>query len=120
MANTVYENREFYKPIATPFDVEVALNPEAANLGFSYDYNSYLLVNDVAEVNVLKDNEDSSSNTAIAVKNDGTVALDHHFGAGYLAQRSWKGLQQNLGESEVKLVEEGRKGIAFGYESEPI
>ena len=39
-------------------------------------------------------------------------------GAGYLQNRSWKGLEQNLGQTEVKKATEGERGIAMGYEKE--
>lgn len=36
----------------------------------------------------------------------------------YLSQRSWKGLEQNLGETPVADIQQGRKGIASVYEDE--
>lgn len=40
--NEVYDSREFYKPIVTPFDVEKAFNPNSQSLKFTFDYNSFL------------------------------------------------------------------------------
>ena len=36
----------------------------------------------------------------------------------FLANRSWKGLEQQLGKVEVTAPIEGQKGIAAGYENE--
>lgn len=36
-----------------------------------------------------------------------------------LQERSWTGLQQKLGETDVKIAEEGRKGIPLQYSNEP-
>jgi diphthamide biosynthesis protein 2 len=37
----------------------------------------------------------------------------------YLKNRIWTGLEQNLGQDEIKKAEQGRKGIAASYDSEP-
>lgn len=38
--------------------------------------------------------------------------------AEYLASRSWRGLEQKLGETAVTKAVDGRKGIAAGYSHE--
>ena len=46
-------------------------------------------------------------------------SLVHEKGGGaFLAGRSWSGLEQKLGETEVKETVHGRRGIAAGYEGE--
>ena len=46
-------------------------------------------------------------------------SLVHENGGGsFLAGRSWSGVEQRLGETEVSGVVQGRKGIAAGYEGE--
>ena len=37
----------------------------------------------------------------------------------FLKNRSWTGLETSLGQTEVKMAVEGKKGIAAGYEDEP-
>ncbi len=37
-----------------------------------------------------------------------------------LAERSWQGLEQQLGETPVKKAREGLSGIAIGYAQEPV
>ena len=39
-------------------------------------------------------------------------------GGSFLASRTWSGVEQKLGETEVSGVVQGRKGIAAGYEGE--
>ncbi|KAL1502131.1 hypothetical protein ABEB36_007323 [Hypothenemus hampei] len=136
--NEIYDSRDFYKPIVTPFDVEIALNnTNGTNINnFTFDYNFYL--NKLENIdNVEKGNETDvsllsgklrslrnpeskleSESSQIALKSEGTLTTHSHFGAGYLQQRSWKGLEQNLGDTEVKLAEEGRTGIAQEYKNE--
>lgn len=128
--NDVFENRDFYQPIVTPFDVEIALNNKPLDTPFSYDYNHYLDFSEVINVPSETNESDVSLITGklrrnaeevatdvenqVALKSEGTLALNSE----YLKQRSWRGLEQNLGRSEVKLAEEGRSGTAFGYENE--
>lgn len=136
----IYEDKDFYKPIATPYDLEIALNPNSdRNLIFSYDFNQFLKKdfeteelhgNDdlKADVSLLtnkirsyisEDVTDDQTNT-IVLKNEGTVAVNFNYGAGYLSERSWKGLEQNLGQTEAELAQEGRTGIAYKYSNEDL
>ncbi|KAG1706975.1 2-(3-amino-3-carboxypropyl)histidine synthase subunit 2 [Nymphon striatum] len=49
-----------------------------------------------------------------------TVAQIHQHGAGnFLVNRSWQGLEQKIGETEVTTTKEGRSGIPLHYQSEP-
>ncbi|KAK9874379.1 hypothetical protein WA026_002726 [Henosepilachna vigintioctopunctata] len=133
--NEVYDSKEFYKPIVTPYDVEIAFNPGLEDISFSYDYNSFL--NKVSDDSSLKpvsesdvslltgnlrsiqfDDAKQSSDEKIVLKTSGTLIESSKFGAGYLAERSWKGLEQNVGQTQVKLAKEGRAGIAQFYVNE--
>ncbi|KAJ8950767.1 hypothetical protein NQ318_011260 [Aromia moschata] len=137
----IYESRDFYKPIATPFDVEIALNRTTdRNIKFSLDYNAFLnenielqgirydetlegdvslLTNRVRTV-ALEENfaAGDTGDMQVALKTDGTVALNTSYGAGYLAERTWKGLEQNLGQTEAEVAQKGRSGIAQKYKNE--
>lgn len=53
------------------------------------------------------------------MKREDALSVIHYSGAGeFLQSRTWTGLEQNLGETEVTKAKEGRKGIAMGYETE--
>lgn len=128
--NDVFESRDFYQPIVTPFDVEIALNNKPPDTPFSYDYNHYLDFSEAIAVSTdenkgdvslitgrVRANEEEIGEVAgnqVALKDDGTVAVNSVF----LNARTWKGLEQNLGQTEVKLAEEGRSGTAFSYSNE--
>ncbi|KAJ8921166.1 hypothetical protein NQ315_013638 [Exocentrus adspersus] len=139
----IYENRDFYRPIVTPFDVEIALNINRdKDLRFSYDYNNFLdnplippseeqkenegdadvslLTNTIRTLQPKEDNESSTeSSTQLAIKPDGTVMLKNSSGAQFLSRRIWKGLEQDVDLKEAELAEEGKSGIASKYKNEP-
>ncbi|RZC34690.1 diphthamide biosynthesis protein 2 [Asbolus verrucosus] len=126
--NDIYDNRDYYKPIVTMYDVEMALNPSSEGLGFTYDYNDFLsrpiseVVDNNGDVSLLtgkiRGNFDDTVGAELVAKGEGVVALNTAHGAGFLAARSWKGLERGLGENEVKMAEEGRRGIAQHYSEE--
>lgn len=47
-----------------------------------------------------------------------TTHLCFLFLASFLAERSWRGLEQKLGETPVVKAVGGRRGIAIAYEEE--
>ncbi|GJQ85950.1 hypothetical protein Trydic_g21798 [Trypoxylus dichotomus] len=130
----IFDSRDFHKPLVTPYDIEVALNPKSANINFSYDFNSDYLKEELdsnienkpdvslisGNIRYKEDHEESKDNSnEIAVKSEGAVALcDGKTGAGFFATRSFKGLEQKLGQTEVELAVEGRKGIPQQYDNE--
>lgn len=128
----IYESRDFYKPIATPFDVEAALNLDPdKSTNFTLDYNAFLndakvvtcseptvsLLTNKLRISKPEEHVKINNDTSLAVKDVGTVALNNS-GAGYLLQRSWQGLEQNLGQTEAHLAKEGRDGIPLHYKNE--
>lgn len=138
--NEIFDNRDFYQPLVTPYDIEVALNPSIEEINFSYDFNSVIpLDSELNESDILENskkndislitgrlrnfNQDkltdgSSNSNSLAVRPDGTVATNSNYGAGFLNERTWKGLEQNLGQTNVVTATEGRKGIAQSYDNE--
>lgn len=128
--NEIYDSREYYKPIVTIYDVEMALNPCPGGLEFSYDYNEVIsrpicdVISDSSDVSLLTGQIRANSNLTVGaelvVKEAGTVALNTNHGAGFLAARSWKGLGCDSGGDEIKMAEEGRHGIAQGYSDEQL
>lgn len=132
--NDLYSSRDFYKPIVYPFELEVALNSNREPY-YNYhvtDYDQLLPGRKhYCEVSHLRDTTDVSLITGNIRE---TKILRNEVGGMELAEkqnwalenigsnlqnRSWTGLEQKLGETEVKKAEEGRKGIPLQYCNEP-
>lgn len=138
--NEIFDNRDFYQTLVTPYDIEIALNITNNEIkNFTFDFNSISLDEDLNESKIAQsvglndvslltgkirsaESEGISSSindeNAVALKPEGVVGINENYGAGYLSNRVWKGLEQNLGQSDVHLAGEGRKGIAQSYENE--
>lgn len=132
--NDLYSNRDFYKPIVYPFELEVALNSnrppyftthvtdfdellpgrryycDVSHVADSFDVS--LITGKIRETKVEAD--DTTSTDLVEKQNWALENIGKN-----LQQRSWTGLEQNLGQTEVKKAEEGRKGIALQYSNEP-
>lgn len=55
----------------------------------------------------------------ITILSLGTIAIGKA-GAQYLQERSWKGVEQRLGEDPVQPAEIGRTGLAWEYMNESL
>ncbi len=135
--NSLLDSKEFFKPIITPFELDVALNQNREwNGDFISNFRDILpggrhyktfakgdteadfsLITGRMRSNQTRDSDPMGSHALVA--QDTRVATLHQMGGGdFLAQRSWQGLEQNLGETPVTLAVEGQKGIAWGYANE--
>ncbi|ESO86068.1 hypothetical protein LOTGIDRAFT_195492 [Lottia gigantea] len=135
--NTLVDSKEFYKPIVTPFELEIGLN---SNREWSVDYRTdfheilpgsenyseiKVLDEEMADVSLItnkvrtlgKRSNSRSNVTDIQIGSDKSVVA--HTAAEHLSNRSWQGLEQALGETPVEKAEEGQTGIAMSYTSEP-
>ena len=119
-------------PIVTPFELEVALNKDRPWTGeFVADFGAILpkgkhhvpfrpdersdvsLISGKVRAARLTFGEAESS--ALATQ-ETSLSLLHQSGGGeFLLERSWRGLEPQLGETEVSEAVEGRPGIASGY-----
>ncbi|XP_046961290.1 2-(3-amino-3-carboxypropyl)histidine synthase subunit 2 [Vanessa cardui] len=132
--NDLYNNRNFYKPIVYPFELELALNSNREPF-YNYhvtDYDELLPgkrhycdishVKEATDVSLITGN---IRETKIQSTEEGSMDLTEKQNWALetigqnLQERSWKGLEQKLGETEVKSAEEGRKGIPLQYSNEP-
>lgn len=139
--NSLIDSKEFYKPIVTPFEMEIACLRERSWTGdYVTDFRELLQGSsffvEAEEDNLSDDNEpeysmvtgkmrtnnntDKSLCTDVATRNeDDSVVLSSAKNASeYLASRTWQGLQINPQDNEVSLAVEGRSGIAMTYENE--
>ncbi|KAL0901962.1 hypothetical protein ABMA27_007105 [Loxostege sticticalis] len=132
--NDLYSNRDFYKPLMYPYELEVALNSNREPYFSTHvtDYDDLLPgkrhycemdhVKEATDVSLItgkirETNVGSTITSSMALEEKQNWALEN-IGQN-LQDRSWKGLEQKLGETEVKEAEQGRKGIPLHYANEP-
>ena len=63
-------------------------------------------------------NSSQGENSALATQQTSLSILHQSGGGEFLLERSWKGLEQKLGETEVAKAVVGRPGLAMGYQGE--
>jgi len=138
--NSLIDSKEFYKPIITPYELEIAclkgrewtgdyltdfrdLLPGSQHF---VDYNEensedepeYSLITGKLRTN---NNDSESICTDLATRNESNslVTAPAKSASEYLATRTWQGLQIQSGKTEVVSAVEGRSGIAMNYVNEP-
>ncbi|CAF4950164.1 unnamed protein product [Pieris macdunnoughi] len=131
--NDLYDSRDFYQALVYPYELEVALNTNRDFYFTSHitNYEELLPGNKhYKDINDICDSTDVSlitgkiRETKVTAASSSTDLVEkqnwqlENIGQS-LSKRSWKGLEQKLGESNVKQVEEGRKGIPLQYLNEP-
>lgn len=132
--NSLLDSKEFLKPIITPFELEVALNANRTWTGdYLADFSDILpggskfiefkqsdedadlsLITGKIRINEKIENSDESSK-ALAVQDTRITSLHQSGGGQFLAERSWQGLEQKIGETAPTLAVEGQTGIAWNY-----
>ncbi|NP_001086718.1 2-(3-amino-3-carboxypropyl)histidine synthase subunit 2 [Xenopus laevis] len=142
--NSLLDSSEFYKPVVTPDEMEIACNPAREWHGYCITNFRELLPGGSAyvefpetdpsdahhtDVSLITGNLRSShltvaetlekdSDTSLVQRNSKTALAQMSSAASYLASRSWQGLDKALGQTPVVKAVEGRKGIAIAYEDE--
>ncbi|KAL6071145.1 Diphthamide biosynthesis protein 2 [Balamuthia mandrillaris] len=143
--NSLVDSKDFYKPIVTPFELEVALVKGKKWTGdFVTDFRHVLpglAATDKEQEEEEEDSEgeDSPRFSLIDGKLKASKAQEAEATQGkelanvsterglvqvksaayHLSTREWKGLEQKLGETPVALAVEGRSGLPKGYTHEP-
>jgi len=135
--NEVFDSRDFFKPILTPYEVELAFNsarefcpqyfmdfrqilpggPHYVDFKSSMDSEVSLITSNIR--NCEDDTLCTDQMNALTIRSSGTVAIGKA-GAQYLQERSWKGVEQRLGEDPVQPAETGRIGLAWEYTNETL
>ncbi|XP_070842020.1 2-(3-amino-3-carboxypropyl)histidine synthase subunit 2 [Chaetodon trifascialis] len=141
--NSLLDSSEFYKPVVTPFEMEVACNKKRE---WSEEYvtdfrhllpggQSHVPLADPQEEDeetdvslitgalrshnlLLSEPAESSCGSSVVLRNQTLTVANTNSAASFLAERSWRGLEQKLGETPVVKAGKGRKGIAIAYEEE--
>ena len=158
--SSLLDSKEFYKPIVTPFELELALNPERKWDGtYSSDFNDLLQrTKDSSNENIITDGkvmhmnlppetlEDGDEELPYMSLVDGKMKMLRHTdgdneatnmhtevvnyaehasmtvrdASEYMnSKRTFKGLEQKLGETQPMKAVQGLSGIAQSYISEP-
>ena len=172
--NSLIDSKEFFKPVITPFELEIALKrgktwtgeyrtdfshllqePSSASPLFESDrddgedeYDISLLTGKMRQIwkkpsgrqnpnedsnnNNNNNNNSSSSSSSSTTTTTTTTTIAERSGESqlsmlhdnpairYFQQRSYKGLEQKIGETEVAEMQQGRRGIAKGYDHESL
>ncbi|XP_054707960.1 2-(3-amino-3-carboxypropyl)histidine synthase subunit 2-like [Uloborus diversus] len=141
MESSIVDCHEFYQPIVTPYELEIALNqarewtgdyvtdfgellPGAArhmHAVHSKEVNGdvSLVTGKMRSFGTAKEELESSETNTMVLRNDMKISVIHSKAAGeFLTQRSWQGLEQKLGKTSVPDIQQGKKGIACQYEDE--
>ncbi|CAN2390705.1 Required for the first step in the synthesis of diphthamide [Pristimantis euphronides] len=144
--NSLLDSSDFYKPIITPEELEVACNPArewggrsitdfreilpggAAHVLFpeinpeDAEWTDVSLI--TGELRSLRfssvDSSEQEPRTALAQRSTNTTVAEMTPAASFLTSRSWRGLDKALGETPVVRAAQGRRGVAIAYEGEEI
>jgi len=141
--NSLIDSKEFFKPIITPFELEIAISTEKPWTGeYILDFGR-LLESDIGSVEADRDEDeqqprfslvtgqyrkakrfgsaalsvnDETSSAVVPRNNQGTVSvLGDSAAAQYLQNRTYQGLETRIGRDAPSMLEQGRSGIARGY-----
>lgn len=139
--NSIYTSRDFYKPLLSVFEAELALNPawreqypnfyavdftdilpngkhfrvaeKQTETNGDNDYDVSLVSGRVRPMKITDKNETNhNKNTQIERKNNQLMNTDS---SSAFNDRSWTGLDPSLGQQEPAKITKGRSGIAIKY-----
>lgn len=140
--NSLLENRDFYRSVITPFELEIALTKgkqwtgeyiiDFSNLlpglNTNEEKNSNNEEREEVHVSLITGNikirkfssEKNNNNTStdIIERNNNTSIEIWSPASKFFQSRSWTGLEQKIGETEVAKAIEGRSGLAKSYDGE--
>jgi diphthamide biosynthesis protein 2 len=113
--NSLFDNKCFYHPLITPFELEMALvEGKVWNGGYDLDFRE-LLSPDQDWVTKWANEAPTDDESAIVVAADRELSTFVSPGAERLNQRSWVGLDPEAIATASTSIVEGRNGRAWGY-----
>ncbi|XP_025081135.1 2-(3-amino-3-carboxypropyl)histidine synthase subunit 2-like isoform X3 [Pomacea canaliculata] len=138
--NSLLDSSEFYRPVVTPYEMEVACNqarewtgdyltdfqellPGSANYiqtteGATDTTYVSLISNKLRRLGCSSGEDDGPNSASLILRSDAMGVASVEMAGDYLAQRSWKGLEQKLENTPIERVREGRRGLAMSYTHE--
>ena len=128
------DSRDYFKPIVTPFEVELAFNDARTFsplhlvdfrqiLPGGSDYKEFIASTETdvsltcGKLRSLTKHDETLASTEVAEKSIGTL-MQSQLDPNFLSSRTWSGLEQKLGETKVSLATKGRDGIPVNYVNE--
>ncbi|KRZ21054.1 Diphthamide biosynthesis protein 2 [Trichinella pseudospiralis] len=137
--STVLDCADFYRPIVTVFEFEIACNSDkfwnpisgmlcsfseststtdgVSEMTNQMDKCTVSLISGRVESKLENFHDESTSAMSLLPQN---MEITQIFASNdFLQSRSWKGLEEKIGETPVEAVIEGRSGLAAGYTTEP-
>uniref|UniRef100_A0A8D0DYM6 2-(3-amino-3-carboxypropyl)histidine synthase subunit 2 n=1 Tax=Salvator merianae TaxID=96440 RepID=A0A8D0DYM6_SALMN len=143
--NSLLDSADFYRPVITPYEMEIACNPARTWTGnYITDFRHLLpgaskhipFPDKVAEdgfeptvslitgemrsaCHCATPDPESGPSTAVTCRSSMQALAQNSPAASFLESRSWRGLEQQLGQTAVTKAVAGRRGIAIAYEDEP-
>ncbi|KAA0723521.1 2-(3-amino-3-carboxypropyl)histidine synthase subunit 2 [Triplophysa tibetana] len=148
--NSLLDSSEFYRPVVTPFEMELACNKHrdwtgeyvtdfrdllpggSSHVGFPEPNQSNneeettdvsLITGALRTTNFTTSSEiidGTLQSTSLVPRNETLTVANTNTAASYLAGRSWQGLEPKLGRTPVVKAVKGRRGIAIAYEEEGL
>ncbi|NXS60149.1 DPH2 synthase, partial [Brachypteracias leptosomus] len=142
--NSLLDSSDFYRPVVTPYELELACNPAREWTGnYLTDFRDLLpgacahvefppavpAAEAVPDISLITGEMrsthlcDSTASqlpprTTLACRNQTQALAEISPAASFLESRSWRGLEQQLGQTPVAKAVQGRRGIAIAYEDE--
>ncbi|XP_037259938.1 2-(3-amino-3-carboxypropyl)histidine synthase subunit 2 [Falco rusticolus] len=142
--NSLLDSSDFYRPIVTPYELELACNPAREWTGnYLTDFRDLLpgacahvelppaipaaeAIPDISlitgEMRATHLCEPPASqlppSTTLACRDQTRALAEISPAASFLESRSWRGLEQRLGQMPISKATQGRRGIAIAYEDE--
>uniref|UniRef100_A0A8D0GA14 2-(3-amino-3-carboxypropyl)histidine synthase subunit 2 n=1 Tax=Sphenodon punctatus TaxID=8508 RepID=A0A8D0GA14_SPHPU len=142
--NSLLDSRDFYRPLVTPYELELACNPARAWTGcYLTDFRPLLPgacahvpfpdavseEEEVPDVSLITGElrsvqlcplpaQEPPASAALVSRNEALSLAQLSPAALFLESRSWQGLEQQLGQTPVAKAVPGRRGIAIAYEDE--
>ncbi|NWR37028.1 DPH2 synthase, partial [Tachuris rubrigastra] len=142
--NSLLDSSDFYRPVVTPYELELACNPAREWTGnYFTDFRDLLpgacahmelppaipAAEAIPDVSLITGEMRAAhlwdppasqppSSTALACRDQTRALAEISPAASFLESRSWRGLEQQLGQTPISKAVQGRRGIAIAYEDE--
>ncbi|KFQ75719.1 Diphthamide biosynthesis protein 2, partial [Phaethon lepturus] len=142
--NSLLDSSNFYRPIVTPYELEIACNPAREWTGnYLTDFRDLLpgacahielppavpAAEAVPDISLITGEMRTvhlcdppvyqlSPSTTLACRDQTRALMEISPAASFLESRSWRGLEQQLGQTPISKAVQGRRGIAIAYEDE--